>query len=105
MVCGVVVAGLEVIEADFGVVIVASIAQGVDVCHRAALGEDIAPSVIGIGCSRCVARAAGIRLNQLHHIALQVQDIVICREAATAVGRVLQRREKRGYTKFLVGRH
>ena len=68
----VVISALEVIEPSLGVVVVASVAQRVDLRHCACGGEDVAPCVIGIGSHR---RAAAI--DQLDHIALQVQDVII----------------------------
>ena len=82
MVCGVVVAALEVIEAGFGVVVVAAIAEGVDACHGAGGCQDFAPGVIGIGRIGC---AVGV--DELDHISLQIEDIIVGRKAA-AIGRV-----------------
>ena len=71
MVCGVVVAGLEAIEAGFGVVVVAAIAEGIDACHSAGAADDIAPCVIGVACDRHILKAGDIG-DQLDYIALQV---------------------------------
>ncbi len=68
MVRGVIVAGLEVIEAGFGVVVVAAIAERVNACHTAGGCQDFAPGVVGIGRISC---AAGI--DELDYIALQVK--------------------------------
>ena len=81
----VVISALEVIEPSLGVVVVASVAQRVDLRHCACGGEDVAPCVIGIGSHR---RAAAI--DQLDHIALQVQDIVIGGKTAAVVGGIIQ---------------
>ena len=69
---GIVIAGLEVIEAGFGIVIVAAIAQGVDCGHGTGGGIYLAIGVVGIGRH---SRAAGI--YQVHHVALEVGDVVI----------------------------
>ena len=45
---GVIIAGLEVIEAAFGIVIVASVAEGVLVGQGAGGGQDLAIGVVGI---------------------------------------------------------
>ena len=44
----VIVAGLQIIEAGFGVVVVATVAHGVKVDHVAGGGNDVAPRVIGV---------------------------------------------------------
>ena len=48
--CGrVIIAGLEVVEAAFGIVIVATVAEGVLFGQRTGGGQDLAVGVIGIG--------------------------------------------------------
>ena len=42
---GVIVSGLEVIEAGFGIIMVASIAEGVTVCEVGGVGQDCAGCV------------------------------------------------------------
>ena len=69
---GVIIAGLQVIEASFAIVIVATIAQGVDTCQGAGCGEDFAVGIVGVGCNRV---SSGV--NQVEHIALGVGDVVI----------------------------
>lgn len=94
----VVVAALEIIEAGFYVANVAAVGQGVPEGDGAAAGvvddlvaigiedaRDRAPRVIGVLRRR---RPAGI--DQLHHITLQVQDIVIGGKAAAVVGGIIQ---------------
>ena len=71
MVCGVVVAGLEAIEAGFGIVVIATVAQGIDVCHTAGAADDIAPGIVGVACDRLILKAGDIG-DQLDYIALQV---------------------------------
>ena len=46
---GVVITGLEVIEAAFGIVVVASVAEGVFLGQDTGGGQDLAVGVIGIG--------------------------------------------------------
>ena len=65
MVRRVVIAGLEVIEARFGIVIVATVAQRVDAGHAAGDRQVIAPSVIGIGRNGSAGSS-----HELHYIAL-----------------------------------
>ena len=43
---GVIVAGLEIVEAGFGIVIIASVSQRVDFCEFAGCGNDLAIGVI-----------------------------------------------------------
>lgn len=48
MVYGVIVARLEIVEPSFGVVVIATVAQGVDFGLSAGAGQQIAPCVVGI---------------------------------------------------------
>lgn len=47
---GVIIAGLEVVEAAFGIVIVASVAKRIFLGQFTGCGQDLAVGVIGIGC-------------------------------------------------------
>ena len=75
---GVIISALEVIEAGFGVVVVAAVAEGVQVCDGEVLAlgfgdaEDIAPGVVGIFRDSLVGT-----VEDFHHIALAVDHIVI----------------------------
>ena len=88
----IIISTLQIIEACFGIVVVASIAQGVNVCHGAGTGNDFAPCVIGVACHFLVFLNCGACVNthQLDNIALQIQDIVVSSIATAAVGRVPQ---------------
>ena len=75
---GVIVAGLQVIEARFGIAIVTPVAKGVlgsdggVVALGGRDGENIAPGVVGIfrhGCIRAV--------EQFDHVALAVDHVVV----------------------------
>ena len=46
---GVIIAGLEVIEAAFGIVVIATVAKRVFLGQRTGGGQDLAVGVIGIG--------------------------------------------------------
>ena len=49
--CGwVIIAGLEVIEAAFGIVVITTVTERVFLGQRTGGGEDLAVGVIGIGC-------------------------------------------------------
>lgn len=72
---GVVVAGLEVIEARLGVEIIASVAKGVNICKAAGGAQDASIGIISITCHRY---PGGV--DQVEHIPLEVQNVVIgCR--------------------------
>lgn len=49
MVRGVVVAGLEIVEAGFRIVVISAVAQRVNACHTSRLRKNVAPCVVGIG--------------------------------------------------------
>ena len=91
MVRRVVVAGLEVIEPGFGIVVIPAITQRVRACHAAGLRENIAPSVILIRGCYCA-----ILIDELHDVALKVQNVVIRGESVAADGRVVQRKRPTG---------
>ena len=69
---GVIIAGLEVIEAAFGIVVVATVAEWVLLGQRTGGGEDLAVGVVGITRHGI---AAGV--HQAHNIALQVGHIIV----------------------------
>ena len=48
--CGVIIAGLEVIEAAFGIVVVATVTKRILLGQFTGGGQDLAVGVIGIGC-------------------------------------------------------
>ena len=79
--CGVIVSGLQVIETGFGIVVIATVADGVQVCELAGLGENCAVGVVSIAGH---GLAGGI--DQMHHVALQVQDIVVGSGGSRAAG-------------------
>ena len=68
----VVITGLQVIEPGFIIVVIATVAQGVDACHAAGGGNDLAVGVIFVGCY-----GDSVSVDQPDNIALQVQDIVV----------------------------
>ena len=70
---------LEVVEASFGIVVVASVAEGVSFCHFTGCRKDFTPSIVGVGCySTRFEDPSAVRedLYQFDHIALQIQNIV-----------------------------
>ena len=77
----VVVPALEIVEAGLGVIVIAAVAQGVEVGDAGGIGEDfrtavihraVAPGVIVVGRSEFAAR-----IEDGGHIALRVEDVVI----------------------------
>ena len=64
---------MQVVQSCFRIVVVPSVAEGVNVCHCACSGEDIAPAVIGIGGYNAAIR--GIRYG--YNIPLQVTGVEV----------------------------
>lgn len=95
--CGVVVTGLQIIEAGFGIVVIAAITQRIGAGHAAGLRENVAPCVVGIGSVDCFRQAneipVGVPRRQgaenLNHVALLVQRIEVCYVAAAIVSGIL----------------
>ena len=72
--CRVIVSGLEIVEAGFGILVIAPVAQGVDLRHGAAGTQDLAEGIVEI---RCYLVAAAV--YQIHHIALEVRNVIVDR--------------------------
>ena len=90
----VIVSALQVIESGFAIVIVSAIPQWVDLSQSTGAGENIAPRIILICRDRLILKAGDI-MDQLHHVALQIQNVIICLEARS-VRRVLERKRLPG---------
>ena len=67
--CGVVITGLEVIEAAFGIVVIATVTKRILLGQFTGGGQDLAVRVIGV---TRYGIAAGV--HQAHDIALQVGE-------------------------------
>ena len=67
----VVISALQVIEPGFGVVVVAAVAERVQIGVAAGFGQHIAPGVVGVLGIDCAALVV-----ELHHIALGVEHIM-----------------------------
>ena len=91
----VVISALELIEPCLGVVVVASVAQRVDLRHCACGGEDVAPCVVDVGGHFLILKAGDVP-NHLHHIALQIQHIAVSLSGSGAVF-VNQRKGSAGF--------
>ena len=63
---------MEVVEAGFGVVVVAAVAQGVDEGHGAGGEGELAVGVVGVGGD---LGAAGV--DQVHDVSLKIGDVVV----------------------------
>ena len=68
----VIVAGLEVIEAAFGIVVVTTVTERVLFGQRTGGGQDLAVGVVGIGCD-----GVTVCVHQAHDVALQVGHIIV----------------------------
>lgn len=68
----VVVTGQTIIELGFVIVVVATVAQGVDACHRTRCGNDLAVGVIFVG-----RYGDTVTVDQTNDVALQVQNVVV----------------------------
>ena len=71
----IIIAALEIVEAGLGVVVIATVAQWVEVADRrvaAVVHRAVAPCIIVVGCSEFAAR-----IEDGGHIALRVEDVVI----------------------------
>lgn len=79
---GVVIAGLQIIELGIGIVVITTVAQGVDGSHTSCGGENLAIGVIFVA-GNC--RAAGI--DQADDITLEVENVVInCAVVVQGIG-------------------
>ena len=47
---GIIVPALQVIQSRFGIEIVPSVTEGIDICHCAGGGKNISLAVVGVGC-------------------------------------------------------
>ena len=68
----IIIPGLEVVEPGFSIVVVAAIPEGVHVSKNTGLGNDIAPSIVGITCNTGMTG-----IIDCQHIALEVLSEVI----------------------------
>ena len=88
----VIVAALQIVPACFGVVVVPTIAQGVNILDinsrrgRICCGEDFAPGVVGV-----LGADGAVGVDELYDIALQVQNVVVGQPAFAAVGGIAER--------------
>ena len=70
---GIVVTALQVVEPGFSVVVVATVADGIDRCQRTARLKNIAPCVILVLCNSCAVTT----VDNTNNIALLIQNIHI----------------------------
>ena len=69
---GVIISALEVIEPGICIVIISTVAKGVDLGHGAGCGDDVAIGIVLIGCNCCTGA-----IHHVHYIALQVGDVIV----------------------------
>ena len=77
---GVIVAALEIVEAGFGIVIVAAVAERVNLCEVTCCGNDFTIGVVII-CRNLIAGS----IDQIHYVALEIGNVIIgrcCRAVA-----------------------
>ena len=70
--CRIIVSTLQIVHIQLCIIVVAAVAQGVDLGHIAGCGEDIAVGVILIA-----GNSFTIFIHQIHYIALQVGDVIV----------------------------
>ena len=70
----IIIPALEVIEPCLGIVVIAAIADWVNVCHGTGCRKHLSPSVIGVACDYA---SAGI--YDLVYVALNVLDVIVRR--------------------------
>ena len=71
----IIIAALEIVEAGLGVVVIAAVAQGVEVADRrvaAVVHRAVAPCIIVVGCSEFAAR-----IEDGGHIALCIDKVIV----------------------------
>ena len=70
----IVISGLQIVHLQLGVVVIAAVPQGVEICHGTSGGNNVAIRIILIA-----GNDTSIRVHQIQHIALKVGDIVVDR--------------------------
>ena len=77
--CGIVITGLEVVEAGISIVVVAAVAQGIDFSDVRIIAVAMVRSCnnLAVGVILVAGDNIPVGVDDLHHIALQVSDVVI----------------------------
>ena len=91
----VIVSALQVIESGFAIVIVSAISERIDLGQSTGAGENIAPRIILICRDRLILKAGDI-MDQLHHVALEIENVII-RLKARSIRRILQCKRLSGF--------
>ena len=68
----VIIPALEVVHLKFGVVVIAAVAEGVNVSQITSGGEELAPGVVGVG-----GDAGSVAVEDACNVALQVGQVVV----------------------------
>ena len=86
---------MQVIESGFAIVIVSAIPQWVDLSQSTGTGENIAPRIILVSRDRLILKAGDI-VDQLYHVALEIENVII-RLKARSIRRILQCKRLPGF--------
>ena len=86
MVLGVIISALQIVEPRLRIIVIPAISKRVDLGQIALRRDYLAPRGIDVLCLH-----DAICVNDLDHVTLQVEDIVICLKVA-AVNRVIERK-------------
>ena len=76
----IIITRLQIIESCLIIIIVSAISERIDLSQSTGAGHDISPCIILVGSNRLVLKAGDI-VDQLYHVALQIQNVIICLEA------------------------
>ena len=73
---GVIIAGLQIIQLRFGIKIISTVTQGVDladrICQRAGNGKELTVGIVLVG-----SHSSTVGVNQAENITLQIGDVVV----------------------------
>ena len=90
----IIITRLQIIESCLIIIIVSAISERIDLSQSTGAGH-IAPCIIFIGRDRLILKAGDV-VDQLYHVALQIQNVIICLEARS-VRRILQCKRLSGF--------
>ena len=94
-VCGIIITRLQVVKPRLIIIIVSAISERIDLSQSAGAGHDISPCIIFVGRDRLILKAGDV-VDQLYHVALQIQNVIICLEARS-IRRILQCKRLPGF--------
>ena len=94
-VCGIIITRLQIIESRLIIIIISAISEGIDFSQSTGAGHDISPCIILVSRNRLILKAGDV-VDQLYHVALQIQNVIICLEARS-IRRVLECKRLSGF--------